>query len=153
MRMDCYAIEPLAGSKDVLGLESQALSKEKRVENFIKGLRDGIKGLAESVGIPTPDTQQAKEGNDVPAIEPSDLIDANSIDASDLSIAQGCAGTAYYVSKQPIARSISDRKCWRKLSVQQCPVGKELMLVKGLLYCLGRTVLKEEATRDLVCFE
>lgn len=163
MRMDCYTVEPVVVSKDASDAEPQVLSKEEKIEKFLRGFKDGVKGLAESVGFPTPDTKQVKDGNDGPAIEPSDLndansidansVDANSIDAPDLSIAKECAGTAYYVSKTPVTRSISDRKCWRKLTLLECPEGKELMLLKGLLTCFSRTVLKEEATRNLVCFE
>ena len=158
IRMDCYTVEPVVVSKDASDAEPQVLSREEKIEKFLKGFKDGVKGLAESVGFPTSDTKQVKDGNDGPAIEPSDLndansIDANSVDASDLSVAKECAGTAYYVSKTPVTRSISDRKCWRKLTLLECPEGKELMLLKGHLTCFSRTVLKEEATRNLVCFE
>ena len=136
MRMDCYTVEPVVVSKDASDAEPQVLSKEKKIEKFLKGFKDGVKGLVESVGFPIPDTKQVKDGDDGPAIEPSELNDANSIDtssvdASDLSIAKECAGKAYYVSKTPVTRSISDRKCWRKLTLLECPEGKELMLLKG----------------------
>lgn len=155
MRMDCYAIEPL-DSKNASKLAKTAIpiiSQGNPLGNFIRGLRGGIKGVAEGAGIPTPNAQERKDGGDIPAIEPPELNEANSIDASDLSIAQGCAGTVFYVSKQPITKNISDRKCWKKLELRACPPGKELMLLKGTLHCFNRTVLKDEGTRNLECFE
>ena len=145
--MDCHAAEPFSvkGAVDNFETKVQVIPPGKGIGKFIKGLKSGIRGLAESAGIPAANPQHVKDVGDAPAIEPSDL--------ADVSIKQECAGTIYYVSKRPITASISDRKCWKKLSLQACPPGKELVQLKGALQCISRRVLREEGNRNVECFE
>lgn len=153
VRMDCYAVEPLAAKNSSSALLKVGDAPQVAgLIKFIKGLRGELKEHCGGADTPS-NTHGAKEGGDIPAIEPPGLSDANVNDSADSALIQECAGAAFYVSKQPIASGIADKKCWKKLASMACPAGKELVLLRGLLQCIKRTVLKEEATKNLECFE